>query len=41
MDKSLAIAEMKERLNAIFGTFMENTNSCICKKIGNLLSGKQ
>ncbi len=40
MGKSLAIVEMKERLNALFDTFMENANSGVGKKIRNLMSGK-
>ena len=39
MDKSLAIAEMKGRLNALLGDLEETTSSSVRKKIGNLLSG--
>lgn len=39
-DKSLAIAEMGERLNSLFAVLEENANTGVGKKIGNLLSGK-
>ena len=39
-DKSLAIAEMEKKLNALFAVLEETANTGVGKKIGNLLSGK-
>ena len=39
-DKSLAIAEMGERLTSLFAVLEETASSGVGKKIGNLLSGK-
>lgn len=39
-DKSLAIAEMGDRLNSLFAVLEETANTGVGKKIGNLLSGK-
>ena len=39
-DKSLAIADMRERLNALFSVLEENANTGMGKKFGNLLTGK-
>lgn len=39
-DKSLAIAEMGERLGVLFAVLEETVNTGVGKKIGNLLSGK-
>ena len=39
-DKSLAIADMDKKLNALFAVLEETANTGVGKKIGNLLSGK-
>lgn len=40
MGKSLAIVEMKERLNALFGVLAETAGSGVGKKIGSLFAGR-
>ena len=39
-EKSLAIADMDKKLNALFAVLEETANTGVGKKIGNLLSGK-
>ena len=39
-EKSLAIADMDKKLNALFDVLEETANTGVGKKIGNLLSGK-
>ena len=39
-DKSLAIADLSERLNLLFAVLEENANTGMGKKFGNLLVGK-